>query len=510
MGQFVTRPRSMRVGVTVAVLLAALAATVVADDITKDEGVLVLTTGNFKTAVEENEFILVEFYAPWCGHCKALAPEYAKAAAKLTELESAIKLGKVDATEETELAEEHGVRGYPTLKFFRSGKPVEYNGGRQADDIVNWLLKKTGPPAKALASVEEAKAFIAEKPVSIVGFFKDQESDAAKQFFAAASATDDHPFAITADGAVFTEYSMTADGVVLFKDFDEGKNVYEGEVTEDGLVKFVAANSLPLVVDFNHETASKIFGGEIKSHMLIFLSKEAGHYDSYTEVARNVAKKYKGQVLFVTINTDEEDHSRIMEFFGMKKDEVPGLRIIKLEEDMAKYKPESYDITEDNLTTFVKNFLDGKLKQHLLTQDLPDDWDATGVKVLVSSNFDDVVFNKEKEVLVEFYAPWCGHCKQLAPIYDQLGEKYKDHESIVIAKMDATANELEHTKIQSFPTLKYYKKDNSVVEYNGERTLEGMSKFLETGGVYGQAAPDEDEDDEEIDEEGDVPTKDEL
>jgi len=517
MGQFVTRPRSMRVGVTVAVLLAALAATVVANEITKDEGVLVLTTSNFKTAVEENEFILVEFYAPWCGHCKALAPEFAKAAAKLTELESAIKLGKVDATEETELAEEHGVRGYPTLKFFRSGKPVEYNGGRQADDIVSWLLKKTGPPAKALASVEEAKAFIAEKPVTIVGFFKDQESDAAKQFLAAASATDDHPFAITADDAVFTEYSVTADGVVLFKDFDEGKNVYEGEVTEDGLVKFVAANSLPLVVDFNHETASKIFGGEIKSHLLIFLSKEAGHYDTYLEAATSAARGFKGQVLFVTINTDEEDHSRILEFFGMKTDEIPGLRIIKLEEDMSKYKPDSYDLSETGLTSFVQSFLDGKLKQHLLSQDLPEDWDKEPVKILVSSNFDEVVFDKTKDVLVEFYAPWCGHCKQLSPIYDQLGEKFSDNESILIGKMDATVNELEHTKIQSFPTLKLYKKEtNEVVEYNGERTLAGMSKFLETDGVYGQAPPDDDddddydEDDEEVDEEGDVPAKDEL
>merc|ERR1711990_1396958 len=198
-----TTGTEMKILFIASVILAAAQA-----EIKKEEGVLVLTEKNFEGAIADNEFVLVEFYAPWCGHCKALAPEYAKAAGILAEKDSPIKLGKVDATEESSLAEKFEVRGYPTLKFFKNGKPMEYGGGRTADTIVSWLEKKTGPPAKTLASVDDAKAYTEGKSVSIIGFFKDETTDAAKGYLAAAGMMDDYGFAITGDDAVFAEYGV--------------------------------------------------------------------------------------------------------------------------------------------------------------------------------------------------------------------------------------------------------------------------------------------------------------
>lgn len=314
-------------------------------------------------------------------------------------------MAKVDATIESTLAEQYGVRGYPTLKFFRSGSEMEYNGGRTADEIVSWVSKKTGPAAAELKTVDEAEALIADNKVVVVGFFKDRESALAKTFLLVAGGVDEYPFAITDSEDVFTKYDVKDGSIALFKQFDEGKAVYEGENNEVEIKKFLQAQSMPLIVEFNHESAQKIFGGDIKSHLLMFVSKEAGHLD-YAEKAKDVARKFRNDVLFVTINADEEEHKRILTFFGMEKESIPSMRLIRLEEDMAKYKPDVIDLSAENIEKFVQSYLDGKLKQHLLSQDLPEDWDKEPVKVLVSSNFDEVVFNKDADVLVEFYAPW--------------------------------------------------------------------------------------------------------
>lgn len=490
--------------------LLAVSLCCTAEEYKEDENVLVLTKDNFDKALGEFQYILVEFYAPWCGHCKALAPEYAKAAKSLKDSGSEIRLGKVDATEENELGEKYQVRGYPTIKFFRSGKPIDFTGGRTADEIVTWLNKKTGPAAANMETVEAAKAGIDKQDVTIVGFFKDQSSDAAKAFLEVAAETDDNVFLITSTDAVFSEYKITGDAVVLFKKFDDGRADLTSDLTAENIKEFIQANRLPLVTEFTQETAQKIFGGEIKTHMLLFVSKKADDFQANYDIFKAVAPDYKGKVLFIYINIDESDNARILDFFGMKPEDCPSYRYISLGADMVKFKPEESDkLTVESVRNFVQEITDGKRKPHLNTEEVPEDWDSKPVKVLVGKNFDQVARDKTKNVLVEFYAPWCGHCKQLAPIWDQLGEKFKDSADIVVAKMDSTANELSDVKIQGFPTIKYFPKDSDeIVDYNGERTLEAFTKFLESGGK--DSGPSEEEAEEVEETEDGEKKKDEL
>ena len=121
------------------------------------EFVVTLSEENFAEAVSTNERTLVEFYAPWCGHCKALAPEYEEAARILvTEKKSPTVLAKVDATENQALAAQFDVKGYPTLVLIEKGskESTPFDGGRDSKAIVDWVLKHD-IPAFTLITTEE-------------------------------------------------------------------------------------------------------------------------------------------------------------------------------------------------------------------------------------------------------------------------------------------------------------------------------------------------------------------
>jgi len=470
-------------------LIAAFAFTASADDWETEESVIVGTADNFDAILAASNYVLVEFYAPWCGHCKSLAPEYAKAAQQLAQESSEIKLVKVDATVHNELAKEFGVGGYPTLKWFKGGDrkaPTDYKGGRKEAEIVSWLKKKSGPPAVAINGADAAKKFRDDNEVAVVGFVS---GDALELFNGAGDTFDEVPFGIL-DADAAAELEVAEGKIALLKHFDGKRADFDGE-DKDALVAFVKLEQLALVNEFSDKTAPKIFGGEIKKHNLLFAAKSAADFETVNGAFAEAAAGYKGKLLFVLVDCDVEDNKRVMEFFGITEENCPAMRVINMESNMAKYAPENDDITAESIKAFVNGVEDGSIKRHLKSEDVPAEQGA--VKYIVGKNFEEIVYDETKNVFVEFYAPWCGHCKSLAPIWDELGEKYKDHPNIVIAKSDATANEFADVEVQGFPTLKFFPAgERKIEDYSGGRTLEDFVKFLEpeAAGEASEEAPE--------------------
>ncbi|KAM1144522.1 hypothetical protein FF1_033314 [Malus domestica] len=146
--------------------------------------VVVLTQDNFNEVVlDETKDVLVEFYAPWCGHCKSLAPTYEKVASAFT-LEDGVVIANLDADKYKDLAEKYGVSGYPTLKFFPKNKKEgeEYGGGRDLEDFVDFINEKSGSSRDAKGQLT-SKAGIVENLDELVKEFVKSSDDEKKAIF---------------------------------------------------------------------------------------------------------------------------------------------------------------------------------------------------------------------------------------------------------------------------------------------------------------------------------------
>ncbi|XP_017270725.1 protein disulfide-isomerase A2 [Kryptolebias marmoratus] len=472
-------------------------------EIEEEKDVMVLHINNFNRALSENKYLLVEFYAPWCGHCKQLEPLYAAAAEKLKKDEQAMRLAKVDATEEKELSEEFEVASFPTLKLFIDGdreKPVDYTGKRSVEGIIQWMKRRSGPGAAHLDSLDSAEQFIRAHNVSVVGFFDSLESEEAKLLKEIAFDLTDTEFAMTAAPEVFQKYEVKTSSVVLFKKFDDGRADYvwseEEKLDKHNLTTFIKENSLELVIPFSEETANKIFTSRILLHSLLFINSTVKSHVDLVENFRNVATEFKGKMLFIKIDVTAAV-SHVLKYFGVSESDAPTVRLISME-TQKKFSIASADLTENSLRQLCQEVLDNTAKPYYRSEEIPEDWNKGPVKILVGKNFESVALDSTKNVFVEFYAPWCGHCKEMAPIWDQLGEKYAEHDDIIIAKMDATANEVESVAITGFPTIQYFPAgDKKVISYTGKRDLETFSKFLDNGGVLPKEESDENEDEDD-------------
>jgi len=435
---------------SVAVAFAAIAT---------EEGVLVLTDSNFDEAIAQNDILLVEFYAPWCGHCKTLAPEYAKAATDLAD--SPAMLAKVDATEQKEVASKHGIKGFPTLKFFKNGKASDYNGGRTAPEIVSWLNKKSGPAAKTITTADELAALQEAQDVFVVGVFDDVTSDDAKAFLTVAGGDDSLTYAITSDAAVKGSLGVTAPTVVVLKSFDDKRNdmALTGAFDTAAVETFIAGASVPLIQTFSQEAAKKIFSSPVKNHMLFFTDASADHHAPTVATFTELAKTYKGKALFINVPHSE---TRVLDYFGITVDQLPQLVLAEMAEDNMKKFPFVEELSSDNIKTFLESFFAGTLKAHLKSEAVDPADTAGDVTVLKGTSFNELVMDNTKDVLVKFYAPWCGHCKKLAPVWDEIGARMKDNKDTVIAKMDSTANEIDvpGVTVKGFPTIYFFKGDD--------------------------------------------------
>jgi protein disulfide-isomerase-like protein len=212
-----------------------------------------------------------------------------------------------------------------------------------------------------------------------------------------------------------------------------------------------------------------------------FYAPWCGHCKTLVPEYTKLGKAAVGSAKAVVAKCDSEKHSAVGTRFG-----VSGFPTIKFF-PAGSLTAQEYEGGRD-AKSFVK-FLNEKTGADLFIAR-----EVTAVKVLTVANFDKIALDETKDVLVEFYAPWCGHCKTLAPVWETLAKTYASEKNVVIANCDASADENkaigERFGVSGFPTIKWFPKGNKAgEEYSGGRAAEdfvvSVNKIAGTARVVG-------------------------
>jgi len=438
-----------------------------------------LTDSDFESKLASFENSLVMFYAPWCGHCKRMKPEFEKAADILAANDPPVQLIKVDCTEGgKDSCSKYGVSGYPTLKQFTFGAaPKDYNGPREVAGIVKHMKSQVGPASKELSSKSALDEFLAKKETTVV-FCGDDETLKGAFLKTASLLRESVAFGHSSAEDVLTSTSNKNKVVLtrpahLKNKFEPSTVVYDGEADASSIKSFIKANYHGLVGHRTTDTVGDFNGAVVVAYYNVDYDKNVKSTNYWRNRVLKIAQNYKEDFTFAV--SDHGDFTHELEEYG--KGYVDGGKpvICATDADGRKYSM-SEEFSLENFESFMKQLKAGEIEAYIKSEEVPET--QGDVIVAVGKNFDEVVTNSGKDALVEFYAPWCGHCKKLTPIYDELGEKMRD-EDVDIVKIDATANDVpKKFNVRGFPTIYWKRKDGSITPYQGGRALDDFVKFI--------------------------------
>jgi thioredoxin domain-containing protein 5 len=360
---------------------------------------------------------IVMFYAPWCGHCKRLAPTFDQLAEKynIEDNKANVVVAKVDCTQESPLCKEHGIQGYPTIKFFhKEMKGVKHSGARDLETLKKFVETRleAGPPSE-----EEAAPPKKEEP-------KKEEVKMPEGESKVLELNVDNWDKTIERGYYFVKFYAPWCGHC--KRLAPHWETFAAEVTPEDNYKVAKVDCTS-----NKDICSRY---DVKGYptLIMFANGDKNTYNGKRE--KDLFKSFARAVISVMKDNARSKHEKIPIGDELKEEEPS-----KAEEPAAEEGP-VLDLSEANFDASI----------------------AEGV------------------TFVKFFAPWCGHCKRLAPTWDELAGKYADNENVKIAKVDCT---VERTlcsthSIRGFPTLILFQNGAKVKDHSGGRDLESLSNFI--------------------------------
>eukprot|EP01034_Spumella_vulgaris_P021665 gene21665-27706_t len=280
---------------------------------------------------------------------------------------------------------------------------------------------------------------------------------------------------------------------VSVKHGERSKHRYPSKTVSsmEQLQDFVRQKALPVVGEMTPNKVTQYANARLPV-LTVFTAvdheRNAKGFQYVTNRVRKVASEFKGRVLFNVANT--LDFTQALDHYGFDDVHNNPILVGLVDENMYYAMDATTPFSVEALTAFVQSFRSGRLvgKERVPekvprghSEESEDDGSPSSVVTLTDSNFKEVVTDSAADVLVEFYAPWCGHCKQLAPEFKRAASAFSEDSGVTLAAMDATAHTVPKTfDVQGYPTLYFVPADKTKKPqpYEGGRDEESIVAFL--------------------------------
>eukprot|EP01104_Vermistella_antarctica_P011033 TRINITY_DN301_c0_g1_i1.p1 TRINITY_DN301_c0_g1~~TRINITY_DN301_c0_g1_i1.p1 ORF type:complete len:3098 (+),score=985.10 TRINITY_DN301_c0_g1_i1:119-9412(+) len=503
-----------------------------------ESAVVILQDETFDKVLKETGGAwLIEFYAPWCGHCKKLAPIWTRMAME-TENDSSLTVAKVDCTEQTELATRFGVTGFPSIKFVKDGLVYDYGGGRDKASFLAFassgyaLLEDDEPYAvpAAPAPLDESAVVVFED-ATFDNVLKEAGAETGwlVEFYApwcghcknlapiwtrmASDTQSDASLNVAKVDCTVEKELASRFGVSGFPSikFIKGGNVYDykGGRDQPSFLKFAASgykeadnkpvpsppapldeSAVVVLEDATFDEVLKEAGGET-GWLVEFYAPWCGHCKNLAPTWTRMATDAKSDASLNVAKVDCTVEKKLANRFG-----VSGFPSIKFIKGGNVYDYKGGRDQPSFLKFAAAGFKDAdtypipavgaappKKEGEAADKPVPKVAQAASknVVVLTDDNFD-ASLKKGGIHMVEFFAPWCGHCKTLAPVWDSLADDLSKVSDVHIANVDCTKNSAtaDRFDVKGFPSIKMIR-DGVVYDYKGSRSLPAFKKFIDGG-----------------------------